>query len=252
MIRTRKIAVPGREIGLTVPMASINTGVAPCEPDVSGLFWYRDGDYSDTLQTALLFDAGAANPKLTTARLLGETCDQDVGWSAIWENELGGDDGAPLVYPLGTDLDVVAAADTMAGLLTVRAAFGGQAFGPIDLLLLPGCQPCYSLGTGVGCALTLTSLLWEDSSTTLYASATGGWSHMASLIGSWPEGTVFNWSPDWTGSPTEAPDFIISGSACAVYRPATYIATGEASVAVQMLAPDGSEIWTDRINIIVS
>lgn len=143
MIRSKKIAVPGREIALTVPMAAKAVDVDPCEPDVAGLFWYRDGNYAESLQTALLFEAGAVNPKLTTARLLGETCDQDITWSAIWENSDGGDDGAPLVYPNDADLDVVAATDTVAGMLTVRANFGGTTYGPIDLLLLPGCQPCY-------------------------------------------------------------------------------------------------------------
>lgn len=143
MIRRESISVPGREIALTVPMAAKAVEVDPCEPDATGLFWYRDGEYSESLQTALLFEAGAINPKLTTARLLGETCDQDVEWSAIWENADGGDDGAPLVFPLGADLDVVAAANTVAGLLTVRATFGGTTYGPIDLLLLPGCESCY-------------------------------------------------------------------------------------------------------------
>lgn len=143
MIRRKSIPVLGREIALTVPMAARAVEPAPCESDIAGLWWYRDGEYTESLQTALLFEAGAVNPKLTTARLLGETCDQDVEWSAIWENSDGDDDGAPLVYPLGADLDIVAAADTVAGLLTVRATFGGTTFGPIDLLLLPGCEPCY-------------------------------------------------------------------------------------------------------------
>lgn len=130
-------------MSVTVPLSPVGADPVPCESAVTGLFWYRDGAYTESLQTALLFESGAVNPKLTTARLLGETCDQDITWSAIWESADGGDDGAPLVYPLGADLDVVAAANTVAGLLTVRATFGGTTFGPIDLLLLPGCQPCY-------------------------------------------------------------------------------------------------------------
>lgn len=139
---------------MTVPMVPTQPSIASCEPDVTGLFWFRDGDYTDSLQTALLFEAGAVNPKLTTARLLGETCNQEVSWSAIWENADGGDDGAPLVYPLGADLDIVAAADTVAGLLTVRATFGGTTYGPIDLLLLPGCESCYCYSYGTDCVVS--------------------------------------------------------------------------------------------------
>ena len=128
-----------------------------CVPSPEGLYWFRDGVYSETLQTALFFGDGAVNPKLTTARLLGELCDQTVVWSAIWENADGGDDGAPLVYPLGADLDVVAALDTKEGLLTVRAEVDGVGYGPIDLLLMQGCYSNYSYYGGSACSLNFTS-----------------------------------------------------------------------------------------------
>ena len=128
-----------------------------CVPSLEGLYWFRDGVYSETLQTALFFGDGAVNPKLTTARLLGELCDQTVVWSAIWENADGGDDGAPLVYPLGADLDVVAALDTKEGLLTVRAEVDGVGYGPIDLLLMQGCYSNYSYYGGSACSLNFTS-----------------------------------------------------------------------------------------------
>lgn len=139
MKKITSLAIPGRDIALSIPLAPARL---PCRAAIDGLRWYRDGGYRDTLQTALLFD-GAVNPKLTTARLLGETCGLDISWSAIWENADGGDDGAPLVYPLGADLDVVAALDTKSGLLTVRAKVGVLMYGPIDLLLLPGCAAVY-------------------------------------------------------------------------------------------------------------
>lgn len=159
MRRLKQIKIPGKQVGMSVPVVPVAAPVAvasACTPSVEGLYWFRDGVYSETLQTALFFGDGAINPKLTTARLLGELCDQDVAWSAIWENADGGDDGAPLVYPVGADLDVVAALDTKEGLLTVRAEVDGVGYGPIDLVLFQGC----SGGTYYGysaCSLNFTS-----------------------------------------------------------------------------------------------
>lgn len=238
-------------MSVTVPLSPVGADPVPCESAVTGLFWYLDGDYIETLETALLFEGGAVNPKLTTARLLGEICDGVVEWSAVWENEAGGDDGAPMVYPLGADLDVVAAADTIAGLLTVRATFGGQTFGPIDLLLLPGCGPCYSVESGSALGLQLDALTWETGATLLSLSATGPWVHTAGLIGQWPTGTVFNWSYSWTGAGGELITQTI-GPALSVYRPAGATSTGGWSGAVEAVTPLGESLWSSNIEFSVA
>lgn len=196
MKRVKQIKIPGKRVGMSIPIVPVAAPVAVasvCTPSVEGLYWFRDGVYSETLQTALFFGDGAVNPKLTTARLLGALCDQTVVWSAIWENADGGDDGAPQVWPLGADLDVAAAPDTKEGLLTVRAAVDGVVYGPIDLILFQGCSGAY-YDYASSCEETyrFDGFLWEPYSSVLWIDADEKvWVHTAAVKGIFPENTTF-------------------------------------------------------------
>jgi len=130
------------DVGVNVKLTPVST-VDPCVPDITQLLWFSDqtGAYSEALEVALLFNDGSANPALAVAQLLGENCDQEITWSAIWENSGGGDDAEPGVYAVDNDavLIVYQLAGTGPGVLSVSATVGGALYGPIDLMIEMGC-----------------------------------------------------------------------------------------------------------------
>lgn len=152
MIKRKVVQVPGREIGMTVPMVPAATPVeckqTTCEPAITGLYWFAAGEYTSTEQTAVI---DANNPALALAKIVGEICDAEIVWSAIWEDSEAGEAGPPVVTPDGQTLLVAADAETIAGTLTVSATVDGVTHGPITLTL--------SAASGGGsCALNWTAL----------------------------------------------------------------------------------------------
>ena len=153
MIKRKVVQVPGREIGMTVPMAPaaatpVECEQTVCEPAITGLYWFAAGEYATTEQTAVI---DADNAALAVAKIVGETCDAEVVWSAIWEDSEAGESGPPVVTPDGQALVVAADPETIAGTLTVSATIDGATHGPITLTL--------SAASGGGsCALNWTAL----------------------------------------------------------------------------------------------
>ncbi len=138
MIKRKVVQVPGRAIGMTVPMALAATvvAVAPCEPDLTGLFWFSDttGQFSEDAEAAYLLDTESAGPVLAVARLLGERCG-DVEWQTTWTPDTG-EGGDPGLTEESADLIAYQLSTTVAGTLLVSATCDGQSFGPIALTLL--------------------------------------------------------------------------------------------------------------------
>lgn len=117
-------------------LAPTVVAVAPCEPDLTGLFWFSDttGQFSEDAEAAYLLAAEAAGPVLAVARLLGERCG-DVEWQTTWTPDEG-EGGDPGLTVEGANLVAYQLGTTVAGTLLVSATCDGQSFGPIALTLL--------------------------------------------------------------------------------------------------------------------
>lgn len=136
MIRTKSIPVPGRTIGVTIPVSPAAPR-AECAPKPTGLFWFSDatGDFTETSEAAYLGSTEPTGPVLAVARVLGETCGA-VTWAATWTPD-SGTGGDPATVERGADLYVYPASDGGPGQLSVSATCAGRTFGPILLTLLP-------------------------------------------------------------------------------------------------------------------
>jgi len=241
--RTKTLHAAGRELAFTTPL----TGATACEPVVDGLFWFSDasGAFDARAEAAYLLPEGAAGPVLGIARLTGETCDQPITWRATWTPQTP--DGPPPLYNKeGSDLIVYPSATTAPGVLMVSAEFGGRTFGPILLtILLYQCAGYYG-AAGSGCA-TLDSMTWDSGGKSVSESGSS-WSHVGTITGSFPEGTVFEWSFTWSGDPGDSPTFVGDGTSTTISREGN-TGAGNATAQAKITAPGCEPFYTDFLTI---
>ena len=118
-----KPAAP-RDFAMTLKMVKLPPEPTPCIPDALRLAWFTDsaGTFSETAEAAYLLPAPdlAAGPVLAVAGILGETCGAKIQWITTWTPE-SGEGGDPGLLEDDARLVVWPTADTLPGLLSVRA-----------------------------------------------------------------------------------------------------------------------------------
>ncbi|MFO1421173.1 MAG: hypothetical protein U1F59_09645 [Candidatus Competibacteraceae bacterium] len=245
MKRERAVAVPGRDIALTVSLG----GAAPgCVSEITGLYWFSDATaaFDTVAEAAYLLPEGGAGPTLATAKLVGETCGGEVTWATSW-TPLAGSGGAPGIWSDGPDLIVYPLEDTTPGILSVSATLAGIEWGPIALVLIR--YECYGYGSGSNCP-TVSSIAWETGSKSVSNSGSG-WSHTGTITGNFPAGTTFSWAFNWTGSPSESPTFSGSGTSCTMAR-ASGSGFGNAYCSCRIEAPGCAAVYTEFLYVYVT
>lgn len=231
IVTTKTIATAGRDIKLTLalqpqpPTPPLNAqpdadpaSPVVCIPDIEGLFWLTDADgtFSATAEVAYLLPAPdqAAGPVLAVAGLIGESCGALADWQTGW-TPASGSGGNPGVFEDGNRLLVWPKTGTEPGLLTVTATVNQKKYGPISLTVLRYECACYGSGGSTGSdVFAFDPLRWntglaDESRITGFGAPSS--SYTATVTGSWPTGTAFDW--------TLTPDGYIGGI--------TYSATGE-------------------------
>lgn len=138
--QSQRVTVPGQDAGLRLVLQrsqqlAQQPAAASCAADIAGLFWFANGEYSGTEQTAII---DAEYPILAVAKVVGEICGSNVEWSAVWEDSEAGEDGPPVVLPDGQALVIAADTETITGTLVVQAVIDGVVYGPISLTLQAG------------------------------------------------------------------------------------------------------------------
>lgn len=216
IVTTKTLTTPGRDIKLTLalqpqPITPLMEPSAAepvvCVPDIEGLFWLSDADgtFSETAEAAYLLPLPdqAAGPVLAVAGLIGETCGALADWKTGWD-PASGFGGAPGVYKDGNRLLIWPKEDTEPGLLSVKATVNQRTYGPILLTLLRYECVCYGSGGSVVPEVWgLNPLRWESGMTEEFYTSTflgPDGSISATVTGTWPPGTSFNWSVTGTGS----------------------------------------------------
>ncbi len=139
--------VPGKDAGIKLVLqpladAAESAEIAPCEPSVTGLFWFSDstGLFDQDSEAAYILAEGAAGPLLGVAKLVGEPCDLTVTWTHTWTPTTG-TGGDPGYLEDGALLEVYPLADTVPGVLEVTADHDGKTYGPILLTVIK--YACY-------------------------------------------------------------------------------------------------------------
>lgn len=245
MKRERAVAVPGRDIALTVSLG----GAAPgCVPEITGLYWFSDatGAFDTVAEAAYLLPEGGAGPTMATAKLVGETCGGEVTWATSW-TPLAGSGGAPGIWSDGPDLIVYPLEDTTPGILSVSAELDGVIYGPIVLVITR--YECYYNAAPSNCPV-VDSILFGDNSQNAYESSGSSWSHSGTISGSL-DGATIEWSFVWTGSPSELISFSGVGTSCTMACSGD-IGTGNAYCSAAISAPGCDTIYTDYLNVYVT
>ncbi len=124
------------------------------------------------------------------AALSGDSINGEVEWERVWTPSEGGE--APIVLINNQWLAVSHSPFVAPGVLTVRARCGHQYYGPITLILIPeqsemALQPLAWTNGGRG-GVDYTDLQ------NLIVSTEFNQMHLATVKGSWPENTVFEWA----------------------------------------------------------
>jgi hypothetical protein len=155
--------------------------ILPNSPPVAvpQLVWLNDqtGAFTTTSETAL-HDVAQV---LAIAGLLGELNGAGIQWTTQWTPATGSG-GAPGTTQDGPRLIVWPQADTVPGVLSVRATVKGQTYGPITLTIQPVNAVLQPLTWSTGNA---------DEALTVAGSANP---LLAAVAGSWPPGTAFDWT----------------------------------------------------------
>ena len=161
------------------PMPPTLPGTPPVA--VPQLVWLNDqtGAFTTTSETAL-HDVAQV---LAIAGLLGELNGAGIQWTTQWTPATGSG-GAPGTTQDGPRLIVWPQADTVPGVLAVRAIVKGQTYGPITLTIQPVNAVLQPLTWSTGNA---------DESFVYYGTSQ---LYAAAISGSWPPETIFEWTID--------------------------------------------------------
>lgn len=264
IVTTKTLTTPGRDIKLTLalqpqpPITLLNAqpGADPvspavCIPDIEGLFWLTDADgtFSATAEVAYLLPLPdqAAGPVLAVAGIIGETCGELADWQTGWA-PASGSGGDPGIHEDGNRLVVWPKPDTEPGLLTVTARVNGHRYGPITLTVLRYECGCYGSGGSGGDVFAFDPLVWNTGlvdESRVTGHGTPDSSYTATVTGTWPDGTTFDWAVNITEPLAfESFDYPIGYSSSGLTLTLTYRggvwAPGTVTVTVTATGPLGS------------
>lgn len=200
--RTKIVAVPGRTIGLTVPMIASASAASEedCEPEIAGLYWFSDASGAFDAETEAVYlmpNGEPAGPVAAVAKLIGETCGKTITWAEDWTPDDQNAPGPPLYFQADPYLLVYVDGDTAPGTLSVSATCNGADYGPIALTFVA--YDC-------SCQADITALEWNDPwrmytptwTMTVCSSALNPdpdtVTATASLVGTWCPNCVVDWT----------------------------------------------------------
>lgn len=175
------------------PLPPILPGGTPPQ-EAPALVWFNetDGAFSGVDGSASVFTDWIASPVLAIAALIGELAGGAAEWMHDWTPT---DEGglAPGIRVDGPRLLIYPSPDTAPGVLTVSATVNHQTYGPITLTL--------ETASAGSAALVLDPLTWASGGADItYPLNSAFQQYLATVKGSWPEGTVFAWTFDDDGT----------------------------------------------------
>ena len=186
-----------KTVGVTYKMARLPVAAESDAPAPASMLWFSDlfGAFGATSEAAYLLPEpdNAAGPVLGVVGFSGDIGGATVVWSTEWTPEIG-EGGDPGITIDGGRLIAWPRASTQPGILLVSATVNGRRYGPIAMTVLRYAGSyCYC---GDVSAFSLDPLTWSDGSTDITVFANDYYLLVATATGTWPAGTLFEWTID--------------------------------------------------------
>lgn len=183
----------GRNLGVTYKLAKLPEPT-PCLPTPLTVGWFSEttGAFSEASEAVYLLPEPdtIGGPVLAVAGLIGTPC-AEVRWVTSWDADTG---DLPGIYQDDQRLVVYPVAGMSPGLLTAWAVVNGRRYGPIVLTVLR--YECAGYGYS-GCVMALDPLTWHTGEVDIEEvnpQTVPDTVHLSVVQGTWPEGTVFDWT----------------------------------------------------------